>query len=164
MNAVVEIPEGGVTGPIAAMGGHTAGWSVYLNDSGVPTFAYNFPGPTYTYIRGTEPLTAGRHEVGYEFEKTGPEPLGAGGTGRISVDGEVVAEGEIARTCTVGYSLDETFDIGWDKGSPVCEEYGPIARFTGKIVKVDFDSRPDLHPDHDQYRADAEVTHALIRQ
>ena len=64
----------------------------------------------------------------------------------------------------VGYTLDETFDIGWDKGSPVSEEYGPIAKFTGKIVKVDFDSQPDLHPEHDEHRAGAEVTHALIRQ
>jgi arylsulfatase len=146
------------------MGGDTAGWSVYLSESGVLTFCYNFPGPTYTYIRGTEPLPAGRHEVGYEFEKTGPEPLGAGGIGRLSVDGEVVGEGEIPRTCTVGYSLDETFDIGWDKGSPVSEEYGAIAKFTGRIVKVDFDSQPDLHPEHGEHRAGAEVTHALIRQ
>ncbi len=39
MNAVVEIPDGGATGPIAAMGGDS--WSLYLNDQGVPTFWYN---------------------------------------------------------------------------------------------------------------------------
>jgi hypothetical protein len=27
-------------------------------------------------------------------------------------------EGEVKRACTVGYSMDETFDIGWEKGSP----------------------------------------------
>ena len=163
MNAIVEIPEGGATGPIAAIGGDSSGWSLYLND-GVPTFCYNFPGPVYTYIRGSEALAPGRHEIGFTFDKTGPEPLGAGGTGTLTVDGTQVAEGEIARTATVGYSMDETFDIGWDKGSPVSEEYGPISKFTGKIIRVDFDSQPDLHPDHDDHHADATTTHALLRQ
>lgn len=163
MSAVVEIPEGGATGPIAAMGGDSSGWSLYLND-GVPTFCYNFPGPELTYIRGTEALSPGRHTIDYVFDKTGPEPLGAGGSGRITVDGTVVGEGEIPRTCTVGYSMDETFDIGWDKGSPVSEEYGPIAKFTGKIVRVDFDSQPDLHPDHADHHAQQHVNQAMLRQ
>ena len=80
------------------------------------------------------------------------------------MDGAKVAEGAIPRTCTVGYSIDETFDIGWDKGSPVSEDYGPVARFTGRIIKVDFDAQPDLHPDHDDHHAEAKLTHAMIRQ
>ncbi|WP_417505752.1 arylsulfatase [Microbacterium sp.] len=163
MSAVIEVPDGGATGPIAAMGGDSSGWSLYLND-GVPTFCYNFPGPELTYIRGTEKLSPGRHTIDYVFEKTGPEPLGAGGVGRITVDGAAVADGEIPRTCTVGYSMDETFDIGWDKGSPVSEDYGPIAEFTGKIIRVDFDSQPDLHPDHDDHHAQRHVTQAMMRQ
>jgi arylsulfatase len=163
MVATIEVPDGGATGPIAAMGGDCAGWSLYLND-GVPTYCYNFPGPEYTYLRGTEALPPGRHEIGYTFEKTGSEPLGAAGIGRLTVDGAQVAGGEIPRTCTVGYSIDETFDIGWDKGSPVSEDYGPVARFTGRIIKVDFDAQPDLHPDHDDHHAEAKLTHAMIRQ
>ncbi len=43
--------------------------------------------------------------------------------------------------------MDETFDVGWDKGMPVSEDYGPNARFTGRVVRVDFDLKPDFHPE-----------------
>ena len=38
-----------------------------------------------------------------------------------------VAEGAIPRTAAFGYSLDETFDIGCDKGAPVTSEYRALA-------------------------------------
>jgi arylsulfatase A-like enzyme len=165
MTAEIEVPEGGANGPIAALGGDSAGWSLYLKDS-VPCFAYNYPGPIYTYIRASEPLAPGRHQVRYEFEKTGKEVFGAGGTGRVYADGDLVAEGEIERTVGIGYSMDETFDVGWDKGSPVCEDYGPIAKFSGRVIKVDFDLKPDFHPDlhgHEDQHA-SRFAHAMIRQ
>ena len=93
--------------------------------TGYPPTATTSPGRSSPTSGRPTPCHPGRHIVRYEFEKTGPEPLGAGGIGRISVDGTQVAEGEIPRTCSVGYSMDETFDIGWDKGSPVSEDYGP---------------------------------------
>jgi len=165
LSAEIEVPEGRAEGPVAALGGDSSGWSVYL-DKGVPTFAYNYPGPEMTYIRASEPLGAGRHLLRYEFEKTGSAPLGAGGTGRLFLGDTKIAEGEIRRTCTVGYSMDETFDVGWDKGSPVSEDYGPNARFTGRIIRVDFDLKPDFHPDHDDHedRHEANFAHAMIRQ
>jgi arylsulfatase len=89
-------------------------------------------------------LPGGRHTLRYEFEKRGKQPFGAGGVGRLFVGGRKVAEGEIPRTTAFGYSLDETFDVGCDKGSPVTPEYRPLAAFTGTIVQVDVDLRPDF--------------------
>ncbi len=165
LTAEIEIPDGGATGPIAAMGGDSSGWSVYLDDS-VPMFAYNYPGPEYTYIRGTEALPPGRHSIRYEFEKTGPEPVGAGGIGRLFVGDDKIAEGEITRTATVGYTMDETFDIGWDKGTPVSQDYGPNSQFTGTIIKVDFDVQPDFHPDlpTSGQHAEGKFQNAMLRQ
>jgi arylsulfatase len=165
VSATIEVPEDGATGPIAALGGDSSGWSVYLNDS-VPTFAYNYPGPEYTFIRAEAPLPAGRHTVRYEFEKTGSEPVGAGGIGRLFVGDRLVAEGEISRTCTVGYTMDETFDIGWDKGTPVSSDYGPNASFTGAILRVDFDVHPDIHPDlpTSDRHAEGKFSEAMLRQ
>ncbi|MBJ6759904.1 hypothetical protein JGU66_03960 [Myxococcaceae bacterium JPH2] len=61
------------------------GWAMAdnapLQKQGVPVYCYNFPGPEYTYIRASAPLSPGRHTLRYEFEKTGPEPFGAGGRG-----------------------------------------------------------------------------------
>src|SRR5262249_44535583 len=39
-------------------------------------------------------------------------------------------------TMALAYSLDETFDIGCDKGAPVTDEYEPPAAFTETIVEV----------------------------
>jgi hypothetical protein len=124
MVATIEVPDGGATGPIAAMGGDCAGWSLYLND-GVPTYCYNFPGPEYTYLRGTEALAPGRHEIGYTFEKTGPEPLDAGGIGRLTVDGAQVAEGEIPRTSTVGYRSTRPSTSAGTRAHPSPRTTGP---------------------------------------
>ena len=147
------------------MGGTTSGWSLYLKDS-IPVFCYNFSGVEYTYIRGNDKLSTGTRVIRFEFQKTGKEPMGAGGTGRIFVDDKPVAEGHIARTCPVVYSADETFDVGWDKGTPVSEEYEPIARFTGRVIRVDFDLKPDFHPDakDPEKRAEPAFAHAMLRQ
>src|SRR6185312_14206227 len=163
--AEIEVPDGGAHGPIAVTGSASSGWSLYLKDS-VPTFVYCYPGPEFTYIRAVDPLPAGRHVLRYEFEKTGEQPMGAGGIARLYVGDEKVAEGEIARTCTVGYSMDETFDIGWDKGSAVTDEYETNAKFSGRIARVEFDQKPDFHPEHDAHepRHEAQFAHAMIRQ
>lgn len=165
MTAEIEIPMAGAHGPIVVMGGSPAGWALYLNHS-VPTFCYNFPGPEYTYIRGKKALPPGRHVVRFEFEKTGLEPLGAGGTGRLFQADQLIGEEQIPRTCGLGYSMDETFDVGWDKGTPVSEDYGPLARFTGKVIRVDFDLKPDLHPSlhQPQTQGEGRFIHAMVRQ
>ena len=73
MEATIEVPDGGATGPIAAMGGDSSGWSLYLND-GVPTYCYNFPGPQLTYIRAFDALPPGRHIVDMSSRRPAPSP------------------------------------------------------------------------------------------
>jgi len=55
----------------------------------------------------------------------------------LFVDGKQVAEGRIPQTVPIRFSLDETFDIGEDTGTPVVEDYVgkmPFA-FTGTLKK-----------------------------
>jgi hypothetical protein len=162
MTAEVEIPEGGADGPICAQGGDTNGWSLYVKDDKA-VYCYNLIGLYFTYIRSEKPLTPGRHSIRYEFEKTGGAQYGAGGTGRLYVDGKKAGEAEIPKTTAFIYSLDETFDVGCDKGSPVTEEYAVKAEFTGKIIKIDFDLKPDLHHDEDQH-IEAHTRAVMIQQ
>ncbi len=162
VEAQVDVPRGGAEGPIVVMGGDTNGWSLYLKE-GKPTFCYNLASVELTYIRAAKPVASGRHVVRYEFEKRGKEPFGAGGMGRIFVDGQKVAEGEIPTTTAFGYSLDETFDIGCDKGAPVTDEYPPLASFTGKIVRVDVDLEPDVAADEARH-AKEHFSQAMLRQ
>ena len=65
-------------------------------------------------------------------------------------------------TAAFGYSLDETFDVGCDKGSPVTDEYAPLAVFTGRLIKVDFDLKPDFQHDPDAH-TEAQLKMAMMR-
>jgi hypothetical protein len=78
---------------------------------------------------------------------TGKKKVGAGGKGRLYVNKNKVGEGEIPRTVNYIYSLDETFDIGVDTGTPVTNEYKTDARFTGTIKKVVVDLAGQPHVD-----------------
>ena len=63
--------------------------------------------------------------------------MGKSATGVLFVDGKQVAEGQIPRTIPIRFSLDETFDVGEDTGTPVVEDYAdkmPFA-FTGTLKK-----------------------------
>jgi len=68
----------------------------------------------------------------------GGDGIGKGGTGTLLVDGAKVAEARIPNTICCRFSLDETFDVGEDPGTPVVEDYAAKMpfRFTGKLEKV----------------------------
>ena len=53
------------------------------------------------------------------------------------VDEKQVAQGRVPQTIGVRFSLDETFDIGEDAGTPVLEDYADKMpfRFTGTLKK-----------------------------
>jgi len=61
------------------------------------------------------------------------------------------------------YSLDETFDIGCDKGSPVTDEYEALAAFTGTIVEVMMDLNPESAFERERH-AEAHARTAIMRQ
>lgn len=63
--------------------------------------------------------------------------MGKSGTGTLTVDGTQVAQSRIEHTIAIRFSLDETFDVGLDTGTPVLESYVdkmPFA-FTGTLEK-----------------------------
>jgi hypothetical protein len=98
---------------------------------GKPMFAYaysNQDGAKYpnqskskTRIGGSEKLAPGKHTIAFEFNYDGGG-IGKGGKGTLSVDGKLVGEGRIEKTAPFRFSLDESFDIGEDTGTPVIDE------------------------------------------
>lgn len=149
ITALVEIPaDGKVEGPICALGGLGAGWSLYIKDRRL-TYCHNCMGELY-YVRSTKDVPAGKNvKLRFEFEKTGQEKFGAGGIGRLYFNDEKVGEGKIPRTVKFMYAVYEGFDIGIDTGTPVTDEYKPGARFTSKIEKVMIDLFGERHIDHE---------------
>jgi arylsulfatase len=57
------------------------------------------------------------------------------------VNGAMVGEARIPQTIRARFSLDETFDVGEDTGTPVVEDYATKMpfRFTGKLEKLTID-------------------------
>src|SRR5262249_13376743 len=87
-------------------------------------------------IASNQPVPAGNHVVRFNFKYEGGG-IGKGAAGTLFVDGKPVADGRIPQTVQVRFSLDETFDIGSDTGTPVVENYAdkmPFA-FTGTLKK-----------------------------
>ena len=146
--AEIEIPKGGADGVLATQGGRFGGWCLMVLD-GKPMFAYaysnqdgaKYPGQSKSKWRfpGNKKLMQGKHTIAFDFAYDGGG-IGKGGLGTLTVDGKKVAEGRMEKTLPFRFSLDESFDIGQDTGSPVIDEYDgkmPFP-FTGILHKVEF--------------------------
>ena len=97
-----------------------------------------------------------------EFAYDGGGP-GKGGTTTLYVDGAKVSEGRLERTQPIGYSGDETTDVGRDDSSPVTDEYPAGDNdFTGTIKWVELQTGDD---DHSHHIDPAQIVHyAMTRQ
>jgi len=144
----VEIPDKGADGVLATCGGRFGGYALLVLD-GKPMFAYaytNQDGEKYpkqrkdkTRFVGADKLAPGKHAISFDFVYDGGG-LGKGGKATLTVDGKTVGEGRIEKTSPVGkFTLDESFDVGMDTGSPVIDEYDAKMpfKFTGTIHKVE---------------------------
>ena len=135
--AEVTIPERGASGVLATMGGRFGGWALLMQD-GKPQFVYALSNQSdHKYrVASDQTVPAGNHVVRFSF-KYDEGGIGKGGTGTLFVDGNQVAQGAIPRTIAVRVSLDETFDIGEDTGTPVVEDYVDKMpfRFTGTLKR-----------------------------
>jgi hypothetical protein len=102
-----------------------------------------------TRIVGAEKLSPGKHTIDFDFKYDGGG-LGKGGLGTLSVDGKQVAENRFERTSPVGkFSLDESFDVGEDTGTPVIDDYdakcrssSPAGLRRSRSSSVPINSRP----------------------
>ncbi|QIG42986.1 arylsulfatase [Nocardioides anomalus] len=128
----------GTHGVVVAQGGRFGGWSLYTVGS-IPHYAYNFVGRDLTVVRGGKPMLPGRHDLVVRFEYDGGPP-GSGASVVLEVDGHQVGSGRIPITTAYYFSFDETFNVGVDRGTPVCDDYPPVRNaFEGLIHSVRFD-------------------------
>lgn len=143
VTAELVIPEGGSDGVIVAQGGRFAGWSLYVVD-GRLAYCHNWFDSEYYYVKATDPVPTGEVTVQYQFDFDGRTP-GAGGTGTLLINGQVVAEDRIGKTVPFVFSADETLDVGKDDASPVTSDYpsGKANAFSGTINWVQIDVEDD---------------------
>ncbi|MBX9656484.1 arylsulfatase, partial [bacterium] len=148
-------------------GGRFAGYGFYLL-KGKPVFTWNLVDLKRVKWQGKDSLTAGKHTIEFDFKYDG---LGAGtlafnnlsgigrsGTGRLLVDGKVVAEQKMERTLPLILQWDESMDIGSDTLTGIDDQdYQPPFTFNGKIRKITLTvHRPEITPEDEKKLLEAE--------
>jgi arylsulfatase len=117
LQADLQLAASGAQGVIATIGGTGAGWSLYLDQSGTPVFEYRVFEVTRQTLKAKSPLSPGQHNLNIDFVYDGGG-YGKGGLLSLTVDGKKEAEVRLAATPPAFFSIDETFDLGIDTGSP----------------------------------------------
>jgi arylsulfatase len=157
ITAEIEVPAGGAEGMLLTSGGRFGGYGFYLL-KGKPVFLWNLVDLKRVRWEGPEALKPGKHTLEFDFKYDGlgaatlafnnMSGIGRGGVGVLKVDGKEVANQKMEHTLPLILQWDETFDIGADTGTPVCDEdYQVPFAFTGKLVKLTLKlDRPQLSP------------------
>lgn len=119
-------------GVLYAMGAYSGGLTCWVEDGKI-FYEYNCFQIERTRIESKEPLPSGRVKIEIE-SRLSKDRLPAMDV-KIKVNGETVAEGKVPRTAQVGFTANDTFDVGMDGYSPVSEAYYKRApfKFNGKI-------------------------------
>jgi arylsulfatase len=157
ITADIDVPQGGAEGMILTSGGRFGGYGFYLL-KGKPVFLWNLVDLKRVRWEGPDALSPGRHTLEFDFKYDGLgagtlafnnlSGIGRGGIGTLKVDGREVATQKMERTLPLILQWDESFDIGSDTGTPVCDEdyqcpFTLTAKLNKLTVKVD---RPQLSP------------------
>ena len=117
-------------GIIAAVGGMTGGFSMFIKD-GKLHYDYNYlDGVHYNLVSPT--LPKGKTELKFVFTKT----VEFGGKGELYVNDKKVGEVDMPQMHISTYSLAETFDIGLDTGTQVSKLYTDPFPFEGDLDRV----------------------------
>jgi arylsulfatase len=128
-------------------------------------FAYALSNqPQHKYrIAADQPLVPGNHIIRVKFDYDGGG-IGKGATATLLVDEKQVAQGKIPQTVGVRFSLDETFDVGQDTGTPVLEEYESKMPFpfTGTLTKFVVVLQAQNLSDDERRRLHEELAKALM--
>jgi arylsulfatase len=163
VTAEIEVPEDGAKGVIVAQGGAFGGWSLYAKE-GKPAYCYNLFGLQRFKVQGTDPLSAGQHQVRVEFAYDGGG-LGKGGSASLYADGAKVGETRIDATVPMLFSGDETLDLGSDSGTPVSDDLtADELAFNGRVRWVEIDLGDDAEDADHLITPDERLKIAMARQ
>ena len=162
ITADVEIPEGRADGALVSFGGTDGGYSLYIQDNKLQ-YVHNYVARDYLHVRASDPVPAGRHELRFEFEVTGPPDIANGkgtpGRAQLYIDGELAGQADFPHTTPLSLGLTGGITVGADPGAPAAPFYQSPFEFPGKIHSVTFDLSGDLITDDE-----AEMRRIMARQ
>jgi arylsulfatase len=133
MTVEVDLADDTVaSGVLLALGSALGGWSFHLLD-GRPRYVHNLYGKERLVLEAPDVVGGGPHTLRFIFEKDD----GRGGAGTLLVDGEVVAQGPIARFTPSGFNgVGVGLTCGYEWGPAVGDGYVAPFRFTGVITSA----------------------------
>ncbi len=111
ITADVEVGDSGAEGVLAAIGGISSGWSLYVKD-GKPTFYYNFFEVDHDRIQSSEDAAEGQVQRTRGVHAAGVW-LGKPADREAVCQREANRQGRVEKTVPVRYSV-EPFDVGRD--------------------------------------------------
>lgn len=159
--ADVEITNGS-QGVLLSHGGVTGGYTLFVQDRKLH-YVYNYLGAQEFHLESQVEVPHGRTELRFAFEPTTAPDLsqgkGAGGRGRLYIDGKLVGEREIPFTIPILLGLGEGLTCGRDEGSAVSMHYRPPFAFDGTLHRVTVDVSGKLVSDPER-----EARIAMARQ
>jgi len=120
-------------GVLVALGGHAAGYVMYVKDDRL-CFEYNYVGERYLLESAIPP---GSSCLEFQFEKTGDRR----GIGSILVDGKTVDQREFPQVIPWFHGW-EGLDVGRDALAPVSENYDGEFPYSGDFEYVLFEVAP----------------------
>ncbi len=132
--ANVEIPELGTEGMLLTQGGRFAGYGFYVRD-GKLVYDYNLCGVDQYSITSENRLPTGKMTLKAVYKSDADKPF-AGATVTLFANDKKVGEGRVEKSIPNRVTLDETFDIGFDTGTPVADGYDMPFKFTGQLKSV----------------------------
>jgi arylsulfatase len=149
ITAEVEIPEDGAEGVLLCQGTAAGGFAFFLKDATLH-YAHNYVAKAVYRVASDRPISAGAHELRFEFEPTGKIDLlqgrGAPGQLQLYIDGDLVGNAVAPTTTPVAFNPG-ALTCGANPGSTVVEDYEGPFRFTGTIHRVTVDVSGELIQD-----------------
>ncbi|MBT8139117.1 MAG: arylsulfatase [Gammaproteobacteria bacterium] len=129
-------------GVIATIGGSAGGWSLYIDKKGRAVFDCKVFELAQARIRTKSRLKPVQQQISLQFDYDG-DGYAKGGEFVLVVDGKPVGSARVPATPPAFYSIDETFDLGRDTGSPAgryptsAPPGYPLRGFNIESVKID---------------------------
>ena len=90
-------------------------------------------------VVASERVPNGPSTVHYDFVSDG---AGKGGTMTIVVGNRTVGQGRIEQPIVMTTELSDTFDVGFDSGTPVTDDYKDQGHFSGDLRKLEVKTKP----------------------
>jgi arylsulfatase len=145
ITAEVDLPDGGAEGMLLAQGSGLGGYALFVR-AGRLHYVHNFCQLAEHRVSSTREVTPGSHQLTFRFSKTGEHQ----GRGTLFIDGQSAGAVDIGRFTPIRFSLTgDGLTCGYARGLPVCDDYRPPFRFTGRLrrVVVDVDGEPFVDPE-----------------